>query len=320
MIEECQKKPTMIKRLMRPFLVIHKLGLKIGLQIIPNHYYSPVADIYYLQKTKDLWAKKSELPGISSDLDEQVKNVQTICVPYKNEYVGNKTYNEAVSGHYGLGFGYIEAQALHSVICFYKPQKIIEVGSGVSTYCSMAALSRNETETGTKAQLVCIEPYPSDELKAMQNITCIEQDVQAVPIDVLTDLGENDLLFIDSSHTVKPGSDVNYLILEILPRLRKGVIVHFHDIYFPYDYQRDVLEIFFQACETSLLRAFLINNTKVKILFCLSQLYYDRKESLKEVFPEYNPQSDTNGLTYGIYKTFEHISQHFPTSIYIQIL
>ena len=290
------------------------------MQIIPNSYYSSVADIHYLQKTKDRWAKKSELPGISSDLDEQFENVKATCLPYKNEYVGNKSYKEAVSGHYGPGFGYIEAQALHSVIRFYKPQKIIEVGSGVSTFCSTAALSLNEKETSSKTQFVSIEPYPSDKLKAVKNITLIEQDVQAVPIDVLTDLGENDLIFIDSSHTVKPGSDVNYLILEILPRLEEGVIVHFHDIFLPFDYQRDVLENFFQWCETSLLRAFLVNNKKVKILFCLSQLHYDRKESLKEIFPEYNPQSDNNGLIYGIYKPFETISKHFPASIYIQIL
>jgi hypothetical protein len=308
------------RKVQRPFLAIHKLGLKLGLQIIPNNYYSSVADICHLQNTKEIWTKKSHCPGVSYDLDEQATNVKRICLPYKNEYSGNKTYREAVSRHYGPGFGYIEAQALHSVIRHYKPNTVIEIGSGVSTYCSMAALELNENETNTKSELTCIEPFPSNELKNMQKIKLIPEEVQTTPIDVLTHLNKHDLLFIDSSHTTKPGSDVNYIILEILPRLQKGVIVHFHDIFLPYDYQRDVLQNFFQWGETSLLRAFLINNNKVKILFCLSQLHYDRRDRLKEVFPEYNPQLDKNGLIDGIYKPFEAISPHFPSSIYIQML
>jgi hypothetical protein len=309
-----------MRKLQRPFLTIHKFGLKLGLQIIPNSYYSSVADISHLQKTKEIWAKKSELPGISYDLDEQIAALTSICFPYRHEYRGNKTYREAVSSHYGPGFGYIEAQALHSVIRYYQPKKVIEVGSGVSTYCSIAALELNEKQTNTKSEFVCIEPVPSDELKSMQKIKLIQQEVQTTPIDILTDLNEHDLLFIDSSHTVKPGADVNYLILEILPRLQKGVIVHFHDIMLPYDYQRDVLQTYFQWSETSLLRAFLINNNKVKIIFSLSQLHYARRNSLKEIFPEYDPQLDQNGLIDGIYKPFEAISQHFPASIYIQLL
>lgn len=303
----------------RTFLAIHKLGLKLGLQIIPNHYYSSVADISNLQKTRKIWARKSQLPGVSCDLDEQSANLKRICMPFRQEYSGNKTYLEAVSSHLGPGFGYIEAQALHSVIRCYKPKKIVEVGSGVSTYCGIAALELNQKETHVKSEFVSIEPSPSNKLKLLQQTRLIRQEVQTIPVNELSDLHENDLLFIDSSHAVKPGSDVNYIILEVLPRLQEGVIVHFHDIFLPYDYQRNVLQYFFQWSETSLLRAYLINNNKAKILFCLSQLHYDRKNILKEVFPEYVPQSDTDGLIDGIYRPFETVSQHFPSSLYIQM-
>jgi len=138
-----------------------------------------------------------------------------------------------------------------------------------------------------------------------------------VPFEVFKELGDKDLLFIDSSHTVKPGGDVNYLILEVLPRLEK-VIVHFHDIFLPYDYQRSILQTFFHWTETSLLRAFLIWNEKVRIIFCLSQLHYDYR-ALKEVFPEYNPQLDKDGIRDEKYKPFENPKEHFPSSIYIQI-
>tara|TARA_Y100000310_G_scaffold342459_1_gene445813 strand:- start:12247 stop:12681 length:435 start_codon:yes stop_codon:yes gene_type:complete len=142
--------------------------------------------------------------------------------------------------------------------------------------------------------------------------------VQEIPFEFFKRLKKGDLLFIDSSHVVKSGSDVNYIILEILPRLNKGVIIHFHDIYLPYDYNRFVLKSFWDWNETSLLRAFLIFNKKVKILFCLSHLHYDRKSVLKQVFPEYNSQSDLDGLCNEECKTFEYPKKHFPSSIYIQ--
>lgn len=179
----------------------------------------------------------------------------------------------------------------------------------------------NREDTGEDFLITCIEPYPSKKLKALKEIELIEKQVQTVCYgDIFAELGEDDLLFIDSSHTVKPGSDVNHLILEILPQLKAGVMVHFHDIYLPYDYSRSVLQTFFHWMETSLLRAFLLHNERAEIVFCLSQLHYDCKEVMKEVFPEYNPQLDSNGILDEKYKPFESpVDEHFPSSIYIKI-
>ena len=146
------------------------------------------------------------------------------------------------------------------------------------------------------------------------------QKVQSVPLEVFTDLAENDLLFIDSSHTVKTGGDVNYLFLEVFPRLRKGVVVHIHDIYLPYDYRRDADRTFLHWSETSLLHAFLICNEKVKIIACLSHLHYERKDVLRKIFPKYNPQEDLNGLSSERDKSLtSQVTKHFPSSIYIQV-
>jgi predicted O-methyltransferase YrrM len=305
---------------MRPFLEVHRLGLRLGVQIIPDHYYSSVANIDKMRKTREVWAKRSQLPGISFDLENQVENLKNICAPFRNEYIGNHVYREAVEKRFGPGFGYIEAQALHSVIRYFKPRRIIEIGSGVSTFCSLKATQINKKETNADSEIVCIEPHPSESLRALQGVQIIQEEVQTLPCEIFTDLQERDLLFVDSSHTVKPGSDVNYIILEVLPRLHQGVIVHFHDVFLPYDYQRDILTSYFQWCETSLLRAFLINNSKVKIVFCLSGLHYDYPAILKEVFPEYQPQQDIDGLTYGIYDSFKTIKEHFPASTYLQFL
>lgn len=287
------------------------MGLRLGIQIIPNHYYSSVADINYLEKNKNIWAKKSDLPWLGINLDGQVANLRKICIPFQSEYVENQNYITASSEHFGPGFGPIEAQALHGIIRYYRPSRIIEVGSGVSTYCSLKAIEKNNN-----GHITCIEPFPSDKLKSLSQISLIENEVQKVPLETFNSLGNNDLLFIDSSHTVKTGSDVNYLVLEVLPRLKPGVIVHFHDIFLPYDYQIDILRAYLQWSETSLLRAFMVNNDKVEIIFSLSLLHEDKKKDLLNVFPEYNPLKTFNGLT----EEPRPWNAHFPCSIYIKIL
>ncbi len=301
------------------FLSMHKLLTRLGIHVVPVHYYSPIPNIVELEKTKSMWAKKSEMPGVSMPLEEQAHNLRSICLPYQNEYAGNRIYREASSREFGAGYGYVEAQALHAVVRYYKPRRVVEVGSGVSTRCILNALEMNESETGQSSAITCIEPYPSARLGGLPGISLLRQKVQTVPFEIFTRMQAGDLLFIDSSHVVKPGSDVNFLILEVLPRLQADVIVHFHDINLPYDYSRTTLQTFLHATETSLLRAFLVFNEHAEIIFCLSHLHYERREVLKEVFPEYDPQADSDGLLHPAYKPFENPPQHFPSSIYIQI-
>lgn len=293
------------------FLKLHLWALKIGIQVIPKHYYSSVADLHYLRSNRLNWQKKSTLPGIHFPVEDQVNTLKMVCLPFQKEYRGNHYYKKAVSEEMGIGYGPIEAQALHGVVRHFKPRRIIEVGSGVSTYCSVRALEMNG-----QGEIFCIEPYPSQALKRFPQVRIIESMVQQTPFETFDLLESNDLLFIDSTHTVKPGSDVNFLILEVLPRLRSGVIVHFHDIYLPYDYQIDILNTTFQWSETSLLRAFLIHNSKAEILFCMSQLHEERPDVLKEVFPDYEPLSTPGGVYEGRYP----LQKHFPASIYIRIV
>ena len=307
---------TLRKIFLRLFLRLHKVAISFGVFILPVHYYVSVPNIVELSKEKHLWSKKSLLPGLDTTLDRQVLNLRTICLPYQTEYNGNSTYLEAVRLNAGPGFGYLEAQALHSIIRHYHPRTILEVGAGVSTYCVKHATELNSKENAEGCRIISIDPYPSDFVRKMSNIELIPKKVQEIPLDIFEQLTKNDLLFIDSSHTVKTGSDVNYLVLEVLPRLRPGVIVHFHDIFLPYDYQRDALQTLFHWSETSLLRAFLINNVHVEILFCMSMLHYDRKNNLKEVFPEYSPQADDDGLHEEGVKPFDYPRGEFPASLY----
>ncbi len=289
-----------------------------GLHVLPVHYYCPLPDPVELERSRKVWAHASEMKGIDVDLDRQLGDLRKVCLPVAHEYRGNAAYRYASSHEFGPGYGYVEAQALHGVIRHFKPRRIVEVGSGVSTYCMREAAARNQ-QSGIKTEIIAIEPNPSGALRAMDGIRLAHQRVQETGYELFEALEENDLLFIDSSHTVKAGGDVNFLILEVLPRLHEGVIVHFHDIYFPYDYPRDVLKTFYPALESSLLHAFLAFNSRFRIIFCLSLLHYGRPKELAEVFPEYQPQKDCDGLVEPQVPAFSTPEGYFPSSIYLRV-
>jgi hypothetical protein len=311
----------LVKEGLRPLVRgLHKLGVHFGVYILPVHFYSEIPNVIELEKDKPVWARKSELPGIPADLDQQERNLKDACLPHQQEYAGNPFYKEAVAQGLGLGYGYIEAQALYAMVRFLKPQRIIEVGSGVSTFCMLAAAHANQSETGRMASMTCIDPFPFPKVRLSTEIELLAQKVQQVPVEKFASLGPSDLLFVDGTHTVKAASDVNFLVLEVLPRLRSGVVVHFHDIHLPYDYQPDVLTTFYHWAETSLLRAFLINNSRAKIRFSLSHFHHERSDTLKQIFPEYSPERFVGGLVENGQGPLSQSQKHFPTSTYIDIL
>ena len=297
---------------------LSRFGSKLGIHITPRHFYSSQPDIDDLRRTQDEWRYASDLPGIHVDLDEQARNLQDMVAPFESEYRGNTAFLHGVANQYGPGYGYIEAQAIHGVVRSVKPRRIIEVGSGVSTHCMLTALALNEKDGGPAAEMTCVEPFPSSWLRDSKDIRLIPQKVQTVDTATFEELEEGDLLFIDSSHTVKPGSDVNHLFLEVLPRIKPGVYIHVHDITLPYDYGRSVLKTKLHWSETSLLRAYLTQNDHVGIVFCLSHLFYERPDMLKQVFPEFTPQPANNGLHEDHVKPFAHPEGHFPSSIYLR--
>jgi len=292
----------------------HTTALKAGVVVLPNHFYTPVADVNELRRKRSSWARRSSMIGVKCDLDSQVAFLRDMVKPFEPEYRGNKAFLEGAAKGFGLGYGYIEAQCYHGVLRSLKPARIIEVGSGVSTYCAMQAGALN-AQTGPAPKITCIEPYPSKFLlKTAQdaNITLIKSPVELVDPNIFLELESGDFLFIDSTHAVKPGGDVLFLYLEVLPRLKPGVHIHIHDIYFPYLHQRDLLTTYFQWSETALLQALLTYNSRLSITLCLSQLHYDAPDVMKEVFPEYVRQADRDGLVDG------KPAGHFPASVYLR--
>ena len=297
---------------------LFRIMSRVRLHVTPVHYYSAIPDVLHLAKTPQQWNKPSAMPGIASDLDAQLAACERICRPYQTEFAGNAHYRAGTARGHGPGFGYIEAQALHAVVRHLKPGAIVEVGSGVSTHCMLQALASN----AKSANLHCIDPHARGTLASPcrdVRLTIDARPVEHVPVTQFDRLDAGDLLFIDSSHAVKAGGDVNFLVLEVLPRLKRGVWVHFHDIYFPYDFPRDLLLNYTFYNETSLLRAWLTHNSRAEIVFCLSQLHYGRPSELQAVFPDYDPQPNVGGLVAGDAKPFTQDKRHFPSSIYIRI-
>ena len=184
--------------LKRLAFTLHRAGLRLGIHILPAHIYTPLPNILELARTRDRWARRSELPGLAVDLEEQCKLLEEICLPFAAEYRGNKTYLEAIENSFGPGYGYIEAQALHGIVRSFNPHRIVEVGSGVSTSCLLAAAARNREEKGAGGKITCVEPHPSVRLRALDGIELIARPVQEVPLSLFEGLEENDLLFYSS--------------------------------------------------------------------------------------------------------------------------
>jgi len=287
------------------------LGQHCGLDILPRHFYSEIPDIRELRASKT-WRNPRSMYGVQgADVEQQLGFVQDcISESLRALMLDENIYESACMENGPIGYGPIEAEFLFCFAARHRPQRIIQVGAGVST----AVLLHAARMCGYRPEITCIDPYPTDYLrKAAENgqIKLIAKKCQDIDVSTLSDLGPGDLLFIDSTHTVKPGSEVNYLILEVLPRLRSGCTIHFHDIYFPYDYSISLLETTFFWNETVLLLAFLTGNARYSILASLSMLHHARPAELQKLLPNYRPEAMEHGL---------HVcgrSGHFPSSIYL---
>lgn len=296
-------------RLKRLALGLHRVGERTGLHVLPVHFYSGFPDRHALAQSRDVWARASELPGLEWNLERQLASLRTIVSQSAGESDGFEAYERATHGEFGHGFGPIEARVLYAVLRAVKPSRVVEVGAGVSTTVMLAAFARNGM-----GHVTSIEPRPMAALRRLP-ITLIQSPVQTVPLQVFASLQAGDVLFIDSTHAVRVGGDVNFVVLEVLPRLAAGVLVHFHDIFLPYDYPPDFFDSLWSWTETSLIRAYLAGNRSVEVLFCLSALHHGNPVALADIFPDYRPRS----MVAGLYSRPQARGSHFPASLWLRI-
>jgi len=252
---------------------------------------SPVPDLKDLEWRK-VWDHRSELAGIDFRPDAQVAFLLKLGKEFGQECNWSpnpssdpyKFYTE----NYTFSFGC--AAATHCILRHFKPRRLIEVGSGNSSLVISNALSLNTQES----EYIIVDPYPrsmiENGLPALTRL--VKERVELLDVNFFAQLGKDDVLFIDSGHVVRIGGDVNYLILDVLPRLAPGVIVHFHDIGLPYEYPKvyatnPQFRVFWT--EAYLLQAFLCFNSQFEILIAMNYLMSDRQEVFRTAFPLYDP-------------------------------
>lgn len=255
-----------------------------GFHITPVHFYQPIPDSRTLHDR--LWDRQSELPGIDMGDGTQLKFLTSILPQFQQEYAQIPVRPTAQAHDFYLDnphFSGTDALALYGMIRHFRPKRIVEVGGGYSSLLSAQALRTNGF-----GELVCIEPYPQEILQVgfPGLAKLIETKVQDVGLEVFDALGSEDILFIDSSHVVRVGGDVNFLFLEVLPRLRNGVVVHVHDIYLPHPGRRDwVMERRRFWNEQDLLQSFLIGNRQFEVLLANTYVASKYPDQLRAAFP-----------------------------------
>lgn len=249
----------------------------------PGHFYSPIPDLLEIKsKENEFFRSISEKDlGINFNVKEQLELFKKLIKYYKDiPFAIKKT--DGLRYFYDNGnFSYGDATCLYSMIRHLKPKKIIEVGAGNS---SCLILDTNELFFNNNISYTCIEPY-SDRLLSMikkedlDKHEFIFKKLQDVPVEKFLELSKGDVLFIDTSHVSKIGSDVNYIFFEILPKLKRGVYIHFHDIFHSFEYPKSWVYEGWAWNENYILRAFLQYNNDFKIVFSnsfLSHFYHDK--------------------------------------------
>jgi len=238
----------------------------------PNgHFYSPVVDPEDLKsRFTELYPASPVAHGLDFNPASHEQLIEQALVRFMPEYDYPEQGPEDASLDFfytrNSQFSWLDARALFCFLRLWQPRRIVEVGSGYSSLL-MADVKRRFLSEHTILQ--CVEPYPRAFLHRPElGLELIEKRVQEVPIEFFTSLEAGDLLFIDSSHVCKTGSDVNYLYLQVLPQLKPGVRIHIHDIFLPHEYLKEwVIDENRSWNEQYLLHALLMFSSGFRVLF-----------------------------------------------------
>lgn len=266
---------------------------RLGFHVTLSHYFQPIPDTRTLDST--LWTRHSELAGLRLDDGVQIEFLTLVSSSFKREYEGFPRARTSAAHEFYLSnpaFKAVDAEILYCMIRYFAPRRIFEVGSGFSTLVSARAVRKNmEQDRNYACQFECIDPYPPAFLRSgLGGLTrVVKTKIQDVPLSEFTKLEKNDILFIDSTHVLTIGNDVQYLYLEVLPRINQGVLIHVHDIFLPAEYPRDwILREHWFWNEQYLLQAFLAFNECFEVVWAGSYMHLKYPEKLEAAFNSYD--------------------------------
>jgi hypothetical protein len=267
--------------------VCRKVLFSVGVFPIRNHYYEPFLDARSPRRPFD---EKRDLEGIDWNVPGQLDMLKSFTFADELQNIPNSRENR-LAFHFNNGsFEAGDAEYWYQLIRFRKPARIFEIGSGNSTLMARRAVLKNQEEDPAyRCHHVCIEPYEQPWLEKL-GVSVLRQRVEETDIRTFSELESGDILFIDSSHVIRPQGDVLFEYLELLPSLKPGVIVHVHDIFSPRDYPQHWLseKVRFWG-EQYLLEAFLTSNMSWKIIGALNYLHRDHHDTLRSVCPYLSP-------------------------------
>jgi predicted O-methyltransferase YrrM len=248
----------------------HKELRRVPLAVPPGHFYSPIVDPatvrHYVRQSRDVLPEK--IPGVSLDIKEM-----EYLWTYLSPAIANCPFlnSNEMSRYKHIGdYPPFDAVILYAMIMHYRPERIIEIGSGHSTLSILDAANDAKLP---RLSITCIEPHPqrlfallgNDDLARINLLRC---PVQEVDVNIFGGLAKNDILFIDSTHVLKTGSDVHYQLFSILPALKAGVIIHCHDVVYPFEYPDGfIFDVNRSWNEAYAIRAFLMYNRQFDVIF-----------------------------------------------------
>jgi hypothetical protein len=257
-----------------------------GWHLQPNQFLWPLNDLEFLRANPELWNRRKTPPGIDWDVDSQYELAVRLRqyapelddVPEDRRVTGEFTWSNAF-------FAGGDAYIYYGVVRELRPKRVIEIGAGWSTLLLRRALEKN----GEQVDVTVVEPYPSPGLlgRLPPEWRVVRNLVQHADPSVFEELGPGDLVFYDGSHCVRTASDVNWMLFEVMPRLAKGVWVHFHDIFWPRDYHEGwILDDGLSWNEQYFLQAFLMHSDSWRVRIASEMLRVERGDELGWMFQE----------------------------------
>lgn len=257
-----------------------------GFHLLPTHFYSPLPIVHQIPPETWTWSWEGT-PGLKFDLEQQLDFLQGL-VPWVQDLLSSAKDPPLSNPPLFNGkFDSVDAAVYYALLRQLRPKTVVECGAGYSSLFAARAITENNHGT-----LILIDPFPPNFLLEVKKpfLHLVPKPIQEIDFGVFTDLQPGDVLFYDGSHVSKTGSDVNHFVLKVLPRIKPGVWIHFHDIFLPYEYPRSWLEqyrLFWN--EQYLVLAFLLFNPCFEVVAAHHALTQDRPEEVAALFPTLRP-------------------------------
>jgi hypothetical protein len=272
--------------------VVRAVAERLGYVTLWRTYYIPVPDFAALPDS--VWSRRSTLPGVHWDLDRAIAWLERLWVRADQPWASVvRARPELVAN---IGFGGADTAVLFATIVAGRPRRIVELGAGHSTVIIAEAAAYLLEHESMHVEVTSYDPFPCL-LPQRVNHPVKLIAAQDVPRNAFTSLTDGDVLFVDTTHTVQLAGDVNRIILEVLPILEPGVLIHFHDIFLPFEYPRALVEgLKYLWAEQYLLQAFLQFNESFETLCGLNSLSLDRPDEMKRLGLDYPGSAPPSSL------------------------